>query len=368
MAVLLGKLPLLASDYSGALSVLSGMDGYVLLCGPAGCLENYTGMDDPEWFSHPDALFTSDMHERDVVFGIERSLKERVRSHVEKIMPSFVALVGSPVTSLIGSDLGGIARELEDELGVPVIAVETTGNDDYTAGVEAAYRALAERFVVPGAGMGLSGVNVIGYTSLDYCDEADLEALMSWEQERGEEVRCVVGRCTVEQIANLGNAMSNLVVSASGLSLARFLRGRFGTPYSCELPIAGFDLPFFSVPHSASPKRVLIIGDQVISNSLRTFAKARYAATCDVATAHALDTELAREGDVHITSEPQLAELVSSGYDLIIADPLCRAIVSENVGFVDLPHFALSSLPFAAQHLSLFKDEVVETLDAAFSR
>lgn len=373
MAVLLGRLPLLAADYSGALSVLGGMGGYVLLCGPAGCLENYTGMEDPEWFTAPGPVFTSDMREKDVVFGIERSLKQRVRAYVERFRPPFIALVGTPVTSLIGSDLAGIAAELEAELGVPAIAAETTGDENYTTGIDAAYRALAARFVAGmaagGEGVGKhSGVNILGYTKLDYCDGSDLEALIAHEEQGETAVRCVVGSCGCEQLAELANAERNLVVSASGLGLARFLRSRFGTPYTCDLPIGGSDASGVpAIRDDVGAKRALILGDQVVSNALRAFVEVQYGISCDVATCGPLHEELSRDGDARIKSEGQLVMLAGRGYDYIIADPLCRAIAPEDVEFVDIPHLALSSLPFAAQHVHLFTGEIVETLGAAFS-
>ena len=379
MAVLLNEIPGLAADYSGAISALKQMGGCIVLCGPSDCLSNYAGMEETAAELVSAQVRSSDTSETQALLGMEAPLVRRAAALARELEPPFMALVGTPVSALVGADLPGAAREVEAAAGLPCIAVDATGFELHPAGVEKAYAALFSRFV-EGAGLPAeqgetarpriaSGVNILGYNHLDYCDDADLDCLLAWIARRGEAVACVMGRGAVSELPRLLRAERSLVLSAGALPLARRLEQLAGIPYTCELPIGG-DAPLPAPPRrdAGGSFRVLIVGDQVISHAIRSFMEHRYGVVCDIACSYRLDRGLARAGDARVKDERALAQLAVSGYRLVVADPMCAPIVREGQAFVGLPRPALSSLVHQRNHVKLFDREIADDLDRAISR
>lgn len=382
MAILLDTIPGLAADYSGAISVLKQMGGYVVSCGPVDCLSNYIGMEETAPQLQDFSLYSSDTDEVDAIFGMETSLVELVVAHARQSNPPFIALVGTPVSAVVGADLGGLANQIEGETGIAAIAIDVTGFDPYPAGIEKTYAQLLARFVegaLPHGEENVSpaaspesyeripdSVNILGYTHLDYCNDFDLKCLARILERRGEEPACVIGRQSVQELPQMLRASRSLVMSAAALPLARRLERLAGIPYSCDLPIGGDASP--TGAPSAPGARTLIVGDQVMSYALRQFIEARYGAACDIATFYRLDAELSRTGDVRIKSERDLAAKAGQGYSVVVADPMCAPVVLGHQAFIGLPRPALSSLIHRDNHVPLFTAEIVRDLDRAFSR
>lgn len=71
--------------------------------------------------------FTTDLSELDIVFGGEKKLKESVRYIVKKFSPKAVFVYSTCVTAMSGEDIGAVSKEMAQELGVPVIPVDSPG-------------------------------------------------------------------------------------------------------------------------------------------------------------------------------------------------------------------------------------------------
>ncbi len=71
--------------------------------------------------------FTTDLSELDIVFGAEKKLKESVRYVVEKFSPKAVFIYSTCVTAMSGEDIGAVSKEMQEELKVPVIPVDSPG-------------------------------------------------------------------------------------------------------------------------------------------------------------------------------------------------------------------------------------------------
>ncbi len=132
-----------ATDVSGACMALAGERALVVVYDAIGCVSNlrkvigtrivrafYESVNLPDVsyaLDDPDELdaYVLDLVERHMMFGLE-----------------FVALVGGPVSSLLGMDLLARARALQAKTGLPVFAIETTGNLPYEDGDGKARRIL----------------------------------------------------------------------------------------------------------------------------------------------------------------------------------------------------------------------------------
>jgi Nitrogenase molybdenum-iron protein, alpha and beta chains len=373
MSNLLKDLPGFATDFSGAASVLSSMGGLVAIHGPSGCMGNYTGFDEPDWFSSPGPVFSSLMREDEAILGLEDVIVDRITETCRKCKPSFIAIVGSPVPALIGVDYDGISREIEENTGIPTFGINTTGFDNYCDGMIQTLSVLGNRFLSAFPKVVSNTVNLLGYNNLDYCSDNDLFDLKALLLSEGWTINCITGRSNIEEIANIPNAECNLVLSSSALKFATSLRERYGTPFSCQLPIGGIGKVCSTsvndtVPEEfSSNKRFLIIGDQVISNSLRSFVEGRYGCTGDISTFFEFSDTLARKGDVCLRGENDLYDTLNRGYDIIIADPLFRSFLSTQESFVSLPHPAVSSRLYWGSHIRMFDKTITELLDDTFT-
>ena len=99
----------------------------------------------------PVPLLTSGLSENEAVFGGEERLRECIRFAAQKYHPQAVFIANSCVSGVIGDDTQAIAAEMEEELGLPVMAVSAHGflDGEYYAGYLDAARALVDRFMQP---------------------------------------------------------------------------------------------------------------------------------------------------------------------------------------------------------------------------
>lgn len=360
MGNLLRELPGFASDFTGVSSLVSSMGGMGIIHAPVGCIGNYTGFDEPTWFTEPGMIFSSSMRETEAIFGDEDTLIDKIVRTAEVLKPPFITVIGAPPAALIGSDYYGIASTVEKQTGMPTIGVDTNGFGFYREGMEK-FLSQMVRFIKPPEKDG-KGVNILGYTHLDYYDGSDLNRLKTILKNEGETVNCSVGNCTLNEFSELCKAEKNIVVSSGGLSLAKYLKKTYGMPYTCQLPIGGTFSPHNNCNGNSD---ILIIGDQIISNSVRNFIRERYGRESDVCTFFGFDRELASPNDVPVTTEKEIKSIIGKDYDVIIGDPLFEKFTSGK--YIGIPHEATSSRLFWNSHTNLFGNGIVEILDRHFT-
>ena len=375
MAFLVDRLPVPAADYSGAISAIKQMGGCVILCSPDGCIDNYSGMEETLPESQKMAFCSAAIVENEAILGLEDPLRKRAVAFARRYNPPFIALVGSPITAILGTDLRGLACEIQGETGVATLAIDTNGFDTYETGIQKAYEALFRHFVKPAAPPTRKPnlVNILGYTHLDYCNDEDLQLLLSLLEGQGKTVGCIIGYGSLQDLPRLLEAEYSLVVSASGLPLARRLKQMANIPYSCELPVGGSaafaasESGLFPNASQATTLRTLVVGDQVMAHSLRKLIEKRYGATCDIASRVRLDSEFTREGDARAKNEAALAAKVAQGYRIVVADPLCAPVVDGQQQILfGLPRPAMSSLVYQNGNIPLFGESLIYQLDWAF--
>ncbi|MBO6100314.1 MAG: oxidoreductase, partial [Spirochaetaceae bacterium] len=111
MSKLCVNLPPFAPDYSGVASVLFELGGMVVIHDASGCTGNYLGYDEPRWLGSKALVFCSGLRHMDAILGNDNLLIDRIIAAVNDTHPKFVALLGSPVPMVIGTDYEGIATE-----------------------------------------------------------------------------------------------------------------------------------------------------------------------------------------------------------------------------------------------------------------
>ncbi|WP_242831356.1 nitrogenase component 1 [Desulfitobacterium dehalogenans] len=298
------------------------------------------------------------------------------------------SLPGSPVPAIIGRDMNGIAREIEARSGFAALGFATTGFSYYNKGISAAHLKLLKRFAVSGISTASKHVNILGLTPLDFSANDNGRDLIRLLEDNGFRINGSFWMQTeLDQVRRAASAEVNLVVSQSGWAAARYLYTNYGIPYVAAAPLgmkhsrvvlealrqtaadkqnrvikgavaeAGGDLP---VADKAGA--LLIIGDQIVANSLRAaLRQAGCGQSITVASFFGLEPELALPGDLLLKSEKQLIKLLRSGiYTRMIADPLILGLpAAAGLKGYSLPHPAISSL-LHWQDMPLFIGEEFE--------
>lgn len=370
------KTPSMAPDYSGAASVLHDMGGITVFCGVGGCFGNYAAFDEPR-MGFVKKNFTMGFRESELVMGLDRVVKEKVCASFQRLGGKFVALVGTPTSTLIGTDFQGICREIEKEIGVPVFCADTSGLFSYESGQEKIYSALMDY------AMGISvrepaDVHIIGATPLD-----------AWDYGQQDQLRELLRRCgarrpliwgdgdTLETLGDLDRSRLNIAVSVSGIRIVQRLHQAYGTPYRIGFPVGRQALSqwetdlkkLLSGEDGEKPecqqkaegpltgKRVLIVGEQVASNMLRQMLRQEFGCTeADVASFFAMDKELMEDGDFFAETESGYLETLRAraAYDVVMGDDFLTRPVPYPAQAVRIPSLAISGLVFIRQSPVLF--------------
>ncbi len=389
-------LPVYTGDVSGVCSALYELGGMVVIHDPSGCNSTYNTHDEVRWYDRESLIFLTGLNQRDAVLGNDQKLIDDVVEAASVYHPAFIALCNSPIPWLSGTDFQGISRVIEKKTHIPTFQVPTNALHDYTVGGGAALRKLAEKILgeeVPSKkASSRIRINVLGMTPLDFTDlktSAELKELL--ESEGFEVIANWAMGSSLLEIKESIKADVNLVVSALGLPLGRYLEEKFHIPYVTGMPIGEGGKELYSllrksardgkIRHQGMAEEksegdapdVLIIGEPVtskaIAGEIKRSTKKKAAVLCpveegaEVLDAAAGDEAVWGEEEIESAIRKRAKEAAMRGEMLTVAaDPLFEKICPKAgeteedplaVQFVPLPHLALSGRIYLKQIPSL---------------
>ena len=446
------SLPVYTGDVSGVCSALYELGGMVVIHDPSGCNSTYNTHDEVRWMSMDSLIFISGLRDIDAITGNDEKLIDDTVCAAEKLHPAFIAFANSPIPWVNGTDFKAISRIVQQKTGIPTFYVGTNAAHDYTRGAGEAFLALAEMlFGEAGGRCGkkagaeteepeeikeikepeetkeireireskengkLEGerqdfrgdrirINVLGLTPLDFTVRKDVSTLRGILEEGGFELLSMWAmEDTLENLRKAGSADVNLLVSSTGLPLARYLKKRFGTPYVSGIPIGAFREPLFSAlreaaehgesqaaylrvlregreaarlktfqggeerassaeaqaktPAEGFPERrkCAVIGEPVSMGSLAAawYLEGKGREWTIIATTETREALLSEE-DLFPEGEEEIREALSS-FDHVAGDPFYRKAVRAGTSFTALPHFAYSGRVYLSGILSCFE-------------
>ncbi len=259
-----------SSDEFGICSALYELGGMVVMHDASGCNSTYTTHDEPRWYDMDSMIFISAISEAEAIMGDDDKFINDLIETAGELHPKFIALVGAPIPYMIGTDLDAIARIVSEKTGLPCFAFAANGMHDYTRGVSMAMERIVREFAeetgsstrqfarpvdkvlaksktvekvsadtdLQSKKISRITVNILGATPLDFSLNGSVDSMKKWVTVHGMEMGlCLSMGCTLEDIQKAGDAQVNLVISAGGFAAAKYLRGRFGTPYVVGVPI-----------------------------------------------------------------------------------------------------------------------------------
>lgn len=349
------------ADVSGVASALFELGGMTVMHDASGCNSTYNTHDEPRWYDTDSLVFISALSEMEAMMGDDKKLIRDITDTALALHPRFVAIAGTPIPMITGTDLKAIAAIVEKNTGIPCFGLKTNSMHTYISGADMALEAVARRFADTSltrlAGSGR--VNVLGMTPLDFSVNGSDGSIRAWLSDNGFTPLSVWAMgSTLDELSRAGEADVNLVVSRAGLGTALYLQKTFGTPYVAGVP---FGLEFSkhlaralheaagsgvsSAPCSLRPagggKKAVVIGESVYSGSLAAAAAmdAGFDArvVCPVETAPGF----LAPGESVAPDEDDIIPLLHPE-DTIAADPMYKPVCPPDSDFYPLPSEAFS--------------------------
>lgn len=369
------------ADCSGAASALYELGGMTVIHDASGCNSTYATHDEPRWSTMPSAVYISALTEMDAVLGNEEHLVNDIVAAAGELTPAFIAVAGTPIPMMTGTDLKGIAALIEKRTRIPSFAVASTSMRPYSVGAAQAWIETARRFVMPAApGAGTLGINLLGATPLDFSVGPMLGSLRDAAARAGYTINaCWAMDDPLENLTETAAARVNVVVSASGQPLADYFERHFGMPYVTGLPIGELEPRWRAAIEWASRNRRSVTLADFLGREPGGSAAAvlgePIAAACTAATLNLREPRSARALSVLPTlgadapiltaelSEDTLRETLR-GTKALAADPLFD-IIAREAGLartVSFPHEACSGRLYRDRIVNIFESSALEAL------
>ncbi|MFA6940128.1 MAG: nitrogenase component 1 [Clostridiaceae bacterium] len=367
-----------ASDVSGVCSSLYELGGLTVMHDASGCNSTYNTHDEPRWYDMDSMVYLSGLTEMEAIMGDDEKLIGDIVSAANELSPKFIAIAGTPIPMMIGTDFAAVASVVQRRTGIPSFGFSTNGMHSYLSGAGMAYEAFARRMVNPNMKRDSSpaiSVNILGITPLDFSVNGSAEAIKEMLTESGFNIisSWAMGS-TLEEIKDSGRANVNLVVSYSGLPAAKALYEIFGTPYVVGTPIgaalskkimedlkcsaeSGKAVISYEKRDILDSTDMVIVGESIFSESLAFALTDEYSKNVKVLCPLETDTSLMLTGDFAAQDEDDLIPYFKTA-KAVIADPLYYPICPESAQFISLPHEAFSG--------RIYRDDIPNIIGSRF--
>ncbi|MBP2651977.1 MAG: nitrogenase molybdenum-iron protein, alpha and beta chain [Firmicutes bacterium] len=168
--------------------------------------------------------FNTNIKEKDTIFGATEKLESTIREAYARVKPKAIFITTSCASGIIGDDVEGVANELSDELGIPVVACFCEGfkSKIWTTGFDSAYHSIVRK-IVKLPEQKTNKVNIINFWGSHIFDEL-LKPL-------GYEPNYIVPFSTVAQLEHISEAVATIQICPTlGSYLGAALEQVYGVP------------------------------------------------------------------------------------------------------------------------------------------
>ena len=366
-------IPIYTADVSGVCSALYELGGMTVMHDPSGCNSTYNTHDEIRWYDQDSLIFISGLTEIDAIMGNDRKFIDDIEHAARELHPKFIALAGSPIPFMNGTDFPAIARVIETETGIPTFAVPTNGMHDYVYGAGIALEEIAKRFTEKTQNLNLlekenkfgRSVNLLGVTPLDFGPQKNVELLKENLHKYGWNVFYTWAMGDALEPLQMAEAANvNLVASVVGLRAAKVLQEKFGTPYVIGTPNEWLAEDISKALEQVEEQErssiivylnnrmqkdveITLIGEPVTMGSLAAGIEKTYGRSTRVLCPLKECEDLIGEKDAIVLGEEAMEEALKDA-KIIVADPLYKPICPKECEFYELPHVAFSGRIFVS--------------------
>jgi nitrogenase molybdenum-cofactor synthesis protein NifE len=222
-----------ACVYCGARVVLNPItDAFHIVHGPIGCA-SYTWDIRGSLTSGSDLYrnsFSTDLSEKDIVFGGEKKLTAAIDELMAKHNPRLIFVYATCIVGVIGDDVEAVCREAEKKYGNRVIPVKSPGfSGNKSFGYKMACNAIMELISAHKSKAEKHGVNILG----DFNLAGEMWIIQNYFHKIGiEVVSTITGDASYESIIKAPSAALNIVQCAGSMTyLANRMEEEMGIPF-----------------------------------------------------------------------------------------------------------------------------------------
>lgn len=183
--------------------------------------------------------FSTNITEKDTIFGAAEKLEQTVREVYAKYKPNAVFITTSCASGIIGDDVDRVADDLTEELGIPVVSCHCEGfrSRIWTTGFDSAYHSIVRKIVKPPKEKS-NKVNIINFWGSHIFD--------GFLGRLGYEPRYIVPFSTVAELMEISDAAATIQICTTlGTYLGAALEQVYGVPEIKSPPaygVAGTDI------------------------------------------------------------------------------------------------------------------------------
>jgi nitrogenase molybdenum-iron protein alpha chain len=179
---------------------------------------------------------SSNITEKDTIFGAAEKLRRAVREADRRWHPEFIYIGTSCASGIIGEDIESVAAELEEELGYPIVPIYCEGfrSKIWSSGFDAGYHGILRKIVKPPKKRQEDLVNIFGFEGSDTF--TPILARM------GLRTNYLVSSATKETLETISEAACSVTICETlSLYVASVLEERYGVPELKAPPPFGLD-------------------------------------------------------------------------------------------------------------------------------
>lgn len=370
MKQIASRISIYSADTFGVCSALYELGGLCVMHDASGCNSTYNTHDEPRWYDFDSMVYISGISEMEAIMGDDQKFIDDIIYTAKELNPKFIALAGTPIPTMIGTDFKAIANIVENETKIPTFGFNTTGMNSYVSGAYKAFEALSKRFLKRNdkeSRAEKSRVNILGATPLDFSINNSIKSTVDLLKENDFDVISTWAMgSTLEDIKNSVNADVNLVISYSGMGAAKYMYEKFNIPYIVGTPfgkefakkiVADLKEAIITKENKISyinrkidkNPQITIVGESIMSESLAYAISTEKNKTVNVISTLETDKNLLLEGDKLKIYEYDIEKELKNS-KIIIADPLYRPICPLDSNFISLPHEGFSG--------RIYRDEI----------
>ena len=358
--------PPITSDYSGACSVLYGENILKILISPNGC-KTPVAYDEIRNIDYS-LQYSTSLNELEIVTGEIKGLKENIKEIISQNPKiEFIAIISTVIPQIIGMDLETIVENIEEELDIPCIFINTNSFENYYSGISLTLNSLAKKFMVENKKI-KNSVNIIGYSPLTFGKIEKLEELFSLIKSLDLNILTVFSdNLSLEKIKNSTSAELNLVLSYEGLALAKYMEKEFSIPYVIINVVSKYGIEntenilkrfFYKIDNSfeklekrdkLDDRKVMIIASPFMAINIAASLRK------DFSLANILALSLIKESRKFkkieylkflniVNTEEDLKEKIKEYKpDILISDPVYKNLINDGLTFIPLLHYGYST-------------------------
>jgi nitrogenase molybdenum-cofactor synthesis protein NifE len=207
-------------------------DALHLIHGPIGCAA-YTWDIRGALSSGPEIhrlSFSTDLREKDVVFGGETKLYQSLIELIDRYQPKAAFVYSTCIVGVIGDDLDAVCKRVSKEKEIAVIPVQAPGfNGSKKDGYKIACESLANLIGTGNRDVPKISINILG----DFNLAGELWILLEYYKRMGIHVNATItGDGRVDDIRNAHKASLNVVqCSGSMMYLAKIMKEKYDVPF-----------------------------------------------------------------------------------------------------------------------------------------